>query len=87
MAAVNPMDALFGENAMTRWTQVKLVAIAILVLLVVVVVMRNLTPVPVKLLMEPSNISLALLMFVMLAIGFAVGLITAGLWGRKKRAA
>jgi len=71
--------------SISRMSRAKLVVTAILVVLVVVVVLQNLEPVPVNILWWSHKLPTALLLIVTLAIGYAAGLVTAGLrTGRKK---
>ena len=70
---------------MPKASRVKLVLMAIAVILVVIIVLRNLNPVPVDILGYKAELPTALLLIVTLAIGCAAGLVTAGLWGTKKK--
>lgn len=69
----------------SRASRVKLVVMAILVILVVIVVLRNLEAVPVDVFGLKPEIPKALLLIVMLAVGYAAGLVTAGFWGAGKK--
>ena len=65
-------------------TQMKVVAVAVLALVAVVLLYQNREPVQTKLLFATIEMPRAIMLLVTLAIGFAAGLITAGIWARNK---
>ena len=69
---------------MNKTVELRLVVEAILAVLVVVVVLQNLAPVSTKLLFVTVEMPKALLLIVTLGIGFAAGLLAAGIRGKKR---
>jgi len=69
---------------MNRTVRVKLVIEAILAVLVVVVVLQNLAPVSTQFLFVTVAMPKAVLLIVTLGIGFAAGLLAAGIKGKKR---
>ncbi len=69
---------------MKRITQIKVLVGAVLALLTVIVLVQNRQPAQTKLLFVTIEMPRAIMLLGTLAIGFAAGLVTAGIWARKK---
>jgi len=67
-----------------RTTQIKLIVVAVLALIAVVLLYQNRQTVQTRVLFATIEMPRAVLLLVTLAIGFAGGLVTAGVWARKK---
>jgi len=68
----------------TYWQRIKFVTIAILVILVLIIALQNTANVETKLLFASVTMPRAILLFVMLAIGFVIGRLTAARASRKR---
>jgi len=64
--------------------QVKIFIMAVLAVLAVILVIQNMGSVPTTLLVKTVPMPLAILLIVTMGIGFAVGLIAAGVWFARK---
>ena len=64
--------------------RIKFIAIAILVILVLIIALQNTTNVETKLLFATVTMPRAILLFVMLAIGFVIGWLTGARASRKR---
>lgn len=69
---------------MSKRGQMKTIVVVILAILAVIVLVQNTESVTTKLLFMEVSMPRAILLLVTLVIGFAAGLVAAGIWGRKK---
>jgi len=63
--------------------KIRLALVAIAVVIVLIVIFQNLEPVPAQILFFSRPVSLALLLFVAVMIGFLLGLVTSGRIARR----
>ena len=68
----------------TFWQRIKFITIAVLVILVLIISLQNTANVETKLLFASVTMPRAILLFVMLAIGFVIGWLTAARASRKR---
>jgi len=73
------------QRGPTTATKIKIAVAAILGIFVLILIFQNLDAVPTKVLWREFNVPHALLLFIMLAIGFAGGVLATGAAYRRRR--
>jgi len=74
-----------NSKAKNLWRRWKPVAMAAAALVLVILILQNTQPVETHLLVMKVTMSRAVLLIVTLLIGFALGLVAASLWNRRKK--